>query len=70
MPLRSFALAVAIARTLRFFGEGYLAVRYGPQAAQFLNQHRVGFAASSLITVLGFYLVVRMILSAKRQPET
>jgi membrane protein YqaA with SNARE-associated domain len=69
MRWRSFALAVAIARTLRFFAEGYLAVRYGPHAEQFLNQHRLGFAVSSLITVLGFYLVVRMVLPAKRQPE-
>lgn len=69
MRWRSFVVAVTIARTLRFFGEGYLAVRYGPQAAQFLNQHRAGFALSSLITVLGFYLVIRMLLPAKRQPE-
>jgi len=69
MSWRSFALAIGIARTLRFLGEGYLAVRYGPQAAQFLNQHRVAFGIISLITVLGFYLVVRIALPSKRQPE-
>jgi membrane protein YqaA with SNARE-associated domain len=69
MPLRSFALAIAIARTLRFFGEGFLAVRYGPQAAHFLDQHRVAFGISSLITVLAFYLIVRVVLPNKPQPD-
>jgi membrane protein YqaA with SNARE-associated domain len=66
MPWRSFALAIAIARTVRFFGEGYLAVRYGPQAASFLGQHRLGFVIGSLITVLGFYFIVRVLLPRDR----
>lgn len=70
MPLRSFALAVAIARTARFFGEGYLAVRYGPQAANFLGEHRLGFVIGSLITVLGFYYIVRLLLPPQPRPES
>src|SRR5580658_7787843 len=30
MPARSFFFAILIARSIRFFGEGYLAARYGP----------------------------------------
>ncbi len=48
MPLRAFVIAVVIARTIRFYGEGFLAVRYGSQATQFLVGHKVAFDASSL----------------------
>jgi membrane protein YqaA with SNARE-associated domain len=39
-----FILAIALGRGIRYFGEGLLAVRYGDQAAAFLEDH--GRAAS------------------------
>ena len=41
VPLMSFASAVGIARLVRYFGVGYLAVKYGNNALPFLAQHKV-----------------------------
>ena len=41
VPLLSFASAVGIARLVRYFGVGYLAVKYGNNALPFLAQHKV-----------------------------
>jgi hypothetical protein len=45
---------------VRFFAEGYLAIRYGTQATRFLIEHSVAFAISTVAFVLVFYLIVRM----------
>jgi membrane protein DedA with SNARE-associated domain len=34
-----FAMAIAIGRGIRYFGEGMLAVRYGDGALTFLHEH-------------------------------
>lgn len=60
MPFRSFLAAMSIARALRFFAEGYLAIRYGPQATRFLIAHRVGFAISTIAFVMAFYWIARV----------
>jgi membrane protein YqaA with SNARE-associated domain len=60
MPFRTFLTAMSIARALRFFAEGYLAIRYGPQATRFLIAHSVGFAISTIAFVLAFYWIVRL----------
>jgi membrane protein YqaA with SNARE-associated domain len=62
MPFRSFLAAMSIARAIRFFAEGYLAVRYGAQATQFLVEHSVGFAISTVAFVLVFYWIGRMVM--------
>ena len=41
VPLLSFVSAVGIARLIRYFGVGYLAVKYGNNALPFLAQHKV-----------------------------
>lgn len=50
-PLR-FGIAVAIGRGIRYFGQGYLAVLYGEQAAEFMQAHGaaigIGLAAAAL----------------------
>jgi membrane protein YqaA with SNARE-associated domain len=60
MPFRTFLTAMGIARALRFFAEGYLAIRYGPQATRFLIAHSVGFAISTIAFVLAFYWIARI----------
>ena len=40
-PLWSFTSAIALARAIRYFGVGYLAVRYGNQALPYLVQHKL-----------------------------
>ena len=60
MPFRGFLAAMSIARTIRFFAEGYLAVRYGAQATHFLVEHSVAFAVSTVAFVLVFYWIGRI----------
>jgi len=68
MPFRSFLAAMSLARALRFFAEGYLAVRYGAQATRFLVEHSVGFAISTVAFVLVFYWIARVVMrGAPRQ---
>ena len=51
-PVR-FGIAVAIGRGIRYFGQGYLAVLYGEQAAEFMKAHGaaigIGLAAAALV---------------------
>jgi membrane protein YqaA with SNARE-associated domain len=68
MPFRSFLAAMSIARTFRFFAEGYLAVRYGAEATSFLVEHSVAFAISTVAFVLVFYWIARIAMrGAPRQ---
>ena len=53
VPLLKFALAVGLGRGVRYFGEGWLAVRYGEQAIEILERNStivfVGLAAVVLV---------------------
>ncbi len=60
MPLRPFVLGLLFARGLRFFGEGFLAVRYGDQASQFLLTHKLEVAGITLGVVLCLYVASRI----------
>jgi len=53
LPLFSFSAAIVLARLFRYFGVGYLAVRFGPNALPYLAQHKVqvGVAAALLVAV-------------------
>ena len=59
MPLRVFILSLALARSVRFFGEGFLAVRYGSQAAAYLAAHKLAFAVASIVFAAVLYLLWR-----------
>jgi membrane protein YqaA with SNARE-associated domain len=58
-PLK-FGVAVAIGRGIRYFGQGYLAVLYGEQAAEFMQAHgsAVGIGLAVTALVIGAALVV------------
>jgi len=62
MPFRGFLAAMSIARAVRFFAEGYLAVRYGAEATHFLVDHSVAFAISTVAFVLVFYWIGRVLM--------
>lgn len=62
MPFRGFLAAMSIARAVRFFAEGYLATRYGPQTTRFLMAHSVAFAISTVAFVLVFYWIARVLM--------
>jgi membrane protein YqaA with SNARE-associated domain len=58
-----FGLAIALGRGIRYFGQGYLAVRYGEQALEMVRAHgsEAGLALAALALVIGlvYYLVRR-----------
>ncbi len=60
MPIRTFVLGLLAARAIRFFGEGFLAIRYGDQAGQFLVTHKLEVAGIALGVVLCLYLLSRL----------
>lgn len=59
-PLK-FGMAVVIGRGIRYFGQGYLAVLYGEQAAEFMKKYGaqigIGLAVTAMVVAL---VVVRM----------
>ncbi len=67
MPLRPFVMALVIARSVRFYGEGYFAVRYGPGATRFLVGHKLAFTVVSLLSVVALYGLVHLLI--RRRPE-
>jgi membrane protein YqaA with SNARE-associated domain len=60
MPVRTFVLGLLAARGIRFFGEGYLAVRYGDQAGLFLLTHKLEVTGITLFVVVTIYLAMRL----------
>lgn len=58
-----FGLAILIGRGIRYFGEGYLAVRYGEQAVDIAREHgaETGLALAALAVAGGvvYYLLRR-----------
>jgi membrane protein YqaA with SNARE-associated domain len=65
VPLSSFASAIALARSIRYFGMGYLAIRYGEQAMPFIGQHKMQVAAGVIVFVVVSYGLSRLILRDK-----
>jgi membrane protein YqaA with SNARE-associated domain len=67
MELRPFVVALVVARSLRFFGEGYFAVRYGQYAAQLLAQHKLAFVLGAVLSVMALYGAIHLLLD--RHPQ-
>jgi membrane protein YqaA with SNARE-associated domain len=57
MPVQKFVLGLLAARAIRYFGEGFLAIRYGDQAGQFLLTHKLEVAGIMLGVVVCLYLL-------------
>jgi membrane protein YqaA with SNARE-associated domain len=66
MPVRTFVLGLLAARAIRFFGEGFLAIRYGDQASQFLLTHKLEVAGIVLGVVFCLYLLSLVALRPQR----
>lgn len=62
VPFRSFTAAIVLARAIRYFGEGYLAVRYGDQALPFIAQHKVQVSLGMIVVVIVSYLLSQLVL--------
>jgi membrane protein YqaA with SNARE-associated domain len=59
MPVLRFVLGLLAARAIRYFGEGFLAIRYGDEAGNFLLTHKLEVTGIVLLVVLTLYLVSR-----------
>jgi membrane protein YqaA with SNARE-associated domain len=67
VPLASFASAIALARAFRYFGVGYLAVRYGADAMPYLAAHKLQVSVFVIGLVAASYVLSRMLLRHKPQ---
>ena len=65
MPLLSFASAIGLARVIRYFGVGYLAVRYGANALPYLAQHKLQVTLLVIAFVAVSYAVSRVVLGER-----
>jgi membrane protein YqaA with SNARE-associated domain len=67
VPLASFTSAIALARALRYFGIGYLAVRYGPDAMPYLAGHKLQVSVFVIALIAISYALSRLLLRHKPQ---
>ena len=60
IPVLQFSVAVAVARFVRYFGEGLLAIWYGEAAFTFLraNAGKIGLALAGAALVIGLAVIV------------
>jgi len=63
--LLSFTSAIAVARLVRYFGIGYLAIRYGHEALPYLAAHKLQVAVILILLVAVSYLLSRLILKPR-----
>jgi membrane protein YqaA with SNARE-associated domain len=70
MPLVSFASAIGLARGFRYFGVGYLAVRYGADALPYLIQHKLEVSVLVIALVSVSYAASRFILRVKKEESS
>jgi membrane protein YqaA with SNARE-associated domain len=68
VPILSFASAIALARCLRYFGVGFLAIRYGHNALPFLAAHKIEVGVLVIALVAVCYVLSRVILK-RRHPD-
>ena len=66
VPLLSFASAVALARAVRYFGIGYLAIRFGREAMPYLAHHKLNVTIFLILLAGVSYVLSRVIL--RRRP--
>jgi membrane protein YqaA with SNARE-associated domain len=67
VPVWSFTSAVILARVFRYFGMGYLAVRFGEQAMPYLAAHKWETALAVVGLVAVSYGLSRLLLRSKPQ---
>ena len=65
IPLLSYTSAISVARLIRYFGVGFLAVKYGRDALPFIGQHKLAIAAGLALFVAASYGASRLILRDK-----
>jgi membrane protein YqaA with SNARE-associated domain len=66
--LASFTSAISLARLIRYFGIGFLAIRYGHDALPFLKQHKWSVALVIIALAVASYALSRLILRHRPPP--
>lgn len=63
VPAWKFGAAVALGRSIRYFGQGYLAILYGEAAVEIAREHTaevgIGLALAAVLIAGGIYLLKR-----------
>lgn len=70
VPPVSFASAITLARAARYFGMGYLAIRYGHEALPYLLHHKLQVTVFAIGLVIVSYLLSRVILRPRPSTES
>lgn len=68
-PLAGFTSAITLARLFRYFGVGYLAVRFGADAIPYLVAHKLQATVLVIGLVAVSYLLSRWILRHRPHPD-
>ena len=69
VPLFSYTAAIMIARLVRYFGIGYLAIRYGADAMPYLMHHKLQVSVFVISLVTVSYILSRVLLKRRTRPE-
>ena len=69
IPIISYTCAITLARLLRYFLVGYLAIRFGGEAMSYIRFHWLQVTALGAAVVLLSYMLSRWILRHKPQEE-
>src|SRR5207248_7907636 len=65
VPLLSFASAVALGRAVRYFGIGYLAIRFGREAMPYLAHHNLNETIFLIAFAILSYVLSRVVLTRR-----
>jgi membrane protein YqaA with SNARE-associated domain len=65
VPLFSYISAITIARLFRYFGMGYLAIRYGADAMPYLMHHKLRVTVFVIALVIVSYVLSRLLLKRR-----
>jgi len=68
VPRFSYISAITIARLFRYFGIGYLAIRYGAGAMPYLVHHKLRVTVFVIALVIVSYVLSRLVLK-RRSPS-
>ncbi len=68
VPLFSYTSAITIARLFRYFGIGFLAIRYGADALPYLIHHKLQVTVVVISVVIVSYVLSRLLLRHRPQP--
>jgi membrane protein YqaA with SNARE-associated domain len=69
VPLFSYTAAITIARLFRYFGIGYLAIRYGADAMPYLMHHKLQVSVFVISLATVSYVLSRVLLKRGTRSE-